>query len=688
MTNLELLLRHELLHALGWTLLHFVWQGALAALAYAALDASLPRLGPHVRYAAACACLAAMLALPGVTFLRLVVSAPPRAEVGGAAHDVVAPGLVRPHASEAADARRQQLVPARGPDLDAARSAPLRAWAGGRLTWALPWLVLAWLVGVALFTLRAAGGWLVARRLSRRAISPAPAAWQLRFVRLACRLRVPRAVGLCQSALVEVPTVIGWLRPVVLVPAGAFTGLTPAQLEALLAHELAHVRRYDYLVNLLQTCAETLLFYHPAVWWLSRRIRVEREHACDDAAVEATGDVFLYAHSLAALEALRQTDTRMAASLTLAADGGSLMERIQRLCKTRPARPQHGSAFAAFVATLFACAGVIVGAQTLASKHEDAKAASPPRATLAQAARRRVAVTFVSLPAQHTFYTPRAEKDTRRLLDGLKANDVPAVGFVNEDQLYAEDGRPDEERINLLRMWLDAGVELGTQTRAHTSLFKAPVEEFQADVIRGEEITGRLLSERGRRPRFFSYPFLNTGPNVETKRAVERWLAGRGYQLHKVTIDNMDWLYGRVYAQARRAEDEETMRRVAEEYLPYMERTFEYYEGLARETLGYEPPQVLLLTANALNAHKLDELLAMMKRRGYAFVTLEEALKDPAYGRDDDVTGQWGISWLQRWAMAEGRRNFAGEPYVSPFMRRFDISNGGTDYSKQIRSKN
>jgi peptidoglycan/xylan/chitin deacetylase (PgdA/CDA1 family) len=241
-------------------------------------------------------------------------------------------------------------------------------------------------------------------------------------------------------------------------------------------------------------------------------------------------------------------------------------------------------------------------------------------------------------------------------------------------------------RVAMLNLWLDAGHELGTQTRAHSSLYKTPLEAFEQDVIRGEEVTGKLMAERGLPLRYFSYPYLNTGPNAETKEAAEKFLAARGYRIHQVTIDHYDWLFGRVYAQARRAEDEETMRRVADEYVPYMERMFEYYEDLSRDSLGYELPQVLMLTANALNAHKMDELIAMMKRRGYTFITLDQALQDKAYQTPTVRTGPWGISWLERWAMDKGHP-LKREPSLSAFMWQFDVSHGGKDYDVLYKVK-
>src|SRR5207247_9522060 len=173
---------------------------------------------------------------------------------------------------------------------------------------------------------------------------------------LCCEIRVLRPVRILESALVQVPTVIGWMRPVVLIPASALAGLTPRQLEAVIAHELAHIRRYDYLVNLLQTAVEILLFYHPAVWWVSREIRQEREHCCDDVAVEVCGDALTYARALAEIEALRNIRPQLA----MAADGGSLLARIERIIGSSPRRSEPTASWitgAIVIATVFGFAG-------------------------------------------------------------------------------------------------------------------------------------------------------------------------------------------------------------------------------------------------------------------------------------------------------------------------------------------
>jgi hypothetical protein len=192
---------------------------------------------------------------------------------------------------------------------------------------------------VIALSIRSIGGWVVAQRMKRKSVRPAEIVWRQTLDHLARRLSISRTVRLCESALAEVPAVVGWLRPVVLLPASALSGLTPQQIEALLAHELAHIRRHDYLINLLQTAVETLLFYHPAVWWAGSRMRAERENCCDDLAVSVCGDALAYARALTQLEQLRITTPRLA----MAATHGSLLERIRRLLVSQPEPGRGGS---------------------------------------------------------------------------------------------------------------------------------------------------------------------------------------------------------------------------------------------------------------------------------------------------------------------------------------------------------
>jgi beta-lactamase regulating signal transducer with metallopeptidase domain len=323
--------------ALGWALVHFAWQGALCAGMLAALDIALRRGPARLRYAMAAATLFAMALLPPLTALATLPGRGQR------------PGTV---AVSLPAARTDAVgVPAVVMPLPA---APARIALREQVAKALPAVVGVWCAGVLLLSLRFLGGWRLVQRMGRSALPIGDAETLRRFTMLTRRMRVSRPVRLLESALVEVPTVAGWLRPAILLPAATLVGLSPEQLEAVLAHELAHVRRHDYLASLLQGAVETLLFYHPAVWWVSQRMRVERELCCDDEAVAACGDPIEYARALADLEALRPAPT-----WAPAATGGRLFERIARLVSAPAA---HGARPSRFAAAILALAGMALAA--------------------------------------------------------------------------------------------------------------------------------------------------------------------------------------------------------------------------------------------------------------------------------------------------------------------------------------
>src|SRR6267142_952456 len=320
----------SLTYTLGLTLLHFLWQGAVIALLLAVANTAMRRASARSRYAAACIALALMFACAVATFLSL--NAPQMTSESAAA----------PLIASAVDTT---AIAAPKPQAQSSISS---------LSGLLPWFVYFWTAGVCILTARSLGGWIAVRRFARHNARPADAGWQQRLARLARRLEISRVVRLCESAISEVPAVIGWLRPVVLLPASALSGLSPEQLESLLAHELAHIRRHDYLINLVQTGMETLLFYHPAIWWVSARIRAERENCCDDLAVQVCGDPLVYARALTQLEQLRCGAPRLA----MAATSGPLLSRIQRLISSRqPARAGFSGWFPGVLLALVLIAG-------------------------------------------------------------------------------------------------------------------------------------------------------------------------------------------------------------------------------------------------------------------------------------------------------------------------------------------
>ena len=317
MTAIDTMLHQPVAQAIGWALLQFVWQGALIGALTAALLLALRRSAADVRYVVATIALALMCTMPVVTMVQSFPAAPrpdgtSRAAAPVSAVDAATPAPAAAATTSALPALAPRPAPAPG-------GQPVESW--------LPLFVSLWLAGVAVLTLRLLSGWIWVQRMKSHGTHFADARVVSAARRLTRRLHITRPIRFLESSLIEVPTVIGWLKPVVLLPASALAGLTPRQLEGILAHELAHIRRHDYLVNLLQTVVETLLFYHPAVWWLSRRIRIEREHCCDDLAVGLCGDPVTYAAALAEMEGLRASSGRF----VLAASGGSLLQRVRRL---------------------------------------------------------------------------------------------------------------------------------------------------------------------------------------------------------------------------------------------------------------------------------------------------------------------------------------------------------------------
>ena len=321
---------------LAWTLLHFLWQGAVIAAVYAPVRAFANR--PNTRYLLGCAALLAMFVAPVTTWLALAAAA------GGPA-------------SAAAGAFRAGVT---STTLGAMVIVPAQPHANF-----LPWIDAFWLAGVIAFSIRLAGGWVVAMRLRTRGVQTASAEWHA----LVRRIGISRPVRFLLSPAVTAPMVIGWLRPVVLMPVATLAALPVEQIEALLMHELAHIRRHDYLVNLFQSVAEALLFYHPAVWWISGHVRAERESCCDDIAVSLSGDVLAYATALAELDSSRAPHAAMAAN------GVTLSDRIARLLgypRASCRRPALGAAVA-----LVAVTAIAVFAQSGARPKFDAAVVKP-----------------------------------------------------------------------------------------------------------------------------------------------------------------------------------------------------------------------------------------------------------------------------------------------------------------------
>jgi CubicO group peptidase (beta-lactamase class C family) len=323
MRNLNDVLSTPIIQTLGLTLLHFLWQGTLIAIMFAVILYLFKGSSSTLRYNLSCVALAVMVIVPIATFIYLLPSVKP------VYNFVEEPGVV-PSSPTEVSTEPTEVLATETPNSVQETSVtpqPYKLPTIKSFKQYLPWLVVVWLLGVMILSIRLLGGLYLAHKLRTKGIKPVSEILETKLQELIQKLRLSKKVRLRESVMVNVPVVIGWLKPVILLPASVLSGLSSEQLELILAHELAHIRRNDYLVNILQKVAETLLFYHPAIWWISGVIRQERENCCDDLAIQiCQSDKLHYARTLAHLETLRPSS-----QLAMAANGGSLLKRIQRL---------------------------------------------------------------------------------------------------------------------------------------------------------------------------------------------------------------------------------------------------------------------------------------------------------------------------------------------------------------------
>jgi len=514
MSLLNDLLAQDTIERLGWMLVHFLWQATVVALLLAVSLRLLRRAGASLRYVVSCAALALMVALPLITMQRVEVSGPV-AEAGPPPTISPSIGMVPAQVIEMVDEvpTVADVIPLEKADLATGISWRENLAAG--FEWALPYAVLGWLIGVFGLSAWHLGGWAQLQRLKRRMVREPSPPLQDRLRDLTARLGLRRAVGLLESALVEVPTVVGWLRPVILLPASALTGLSAEQLEAILAHELAHIRRYDYLVNLAQTVVEILGFYHPAVWWISRRIRIERENCCDDLAVRLCGSSLQYARALTTLEEIRHSRTELA----VAANGGSLLTRIARLL-CLPAEDDRRFAWLPGLVALLLVAAILIPAALVLATPEAPPAAnrvdsepndsdqahdilsvettSPAQSGQEQEDPAQVLINFLIF--RKISSDKIVDRETRLLIRKIMAAESPQVSY----ETTSGDLRPKATLGEILRTWV-AGRHLSPRTT------EVLIDVLQSRGYLGGEATPEVLT--------------NNDKQAQIKIITEEWVA-------------------------------------------------------------------------------------------------------------------------------------------------------------------
>lgn len=540
MTTLPLLrdvVSPALVRGVGFALLHSLWQGGVLALLLAGVLPLLRRQRAELRYAVAAGALATLVLAVGLTFGWYYHSAPP----AGAA-----PVTSAYVAGQPASAQMQGVGAAPVAALPA-NATPVRslAWlqvAGNKIERYLPLVVGAWLLGLLLMSGRLAGGLLYAGRLRRAGTQALGAEWQQRLVALAGRAGLRRPVALLESARVAGPLVLGHLRPVILLPLGAVAGLSPSLLEALLAHELAHIVRRDYLLNLGLAVAEVLFFYHPAVWFMAHCLRAERENCCDDqAAALCGGDRLRVARALAALAELETAATPMPRLALAAAGGGrgSLLARVRRLALHRPQAPTLNERLLAGSLTLLGLLGLSTGVVLAARPAQTVPAQTVPAASSADTARR--VMVMPPLPAAPPLPPAPADAPVRmeRTVQVEVDDAASAPRLRRLRQAPPRRGQAStvvmekDKKGRVVRLTVDGQpVETATpgkkakRAKAVRTVEVVRVPERPERIERLERIEMPERPERPERPeqRTFSFNFSATGLDSEARRAAEQSL--------------------------------------------------------------------------------------------------------------------------------------------------------------------
>lgn len=260
----------------------------------------------------------------------------------------------------------------------------------------------------------------------------------------------------------------------------------------------------------------------------------------------------------------------------------------------------------------------------------------------------------------------------QKLIQTFDAYQIPAIGFVNENKLYV-DGDLNNGKVDLLKIWLKAGYELGNHTYSHKDYHKVSFVEFTEDIMKGEKVCKNLVKEFDQAYQYFRHPYLHVGLNSARHDSLNVFLTQHGYKEAPVSIDNDDYLFAYAYNKAMLKKDKILMKKIGIDYVDYMEDKLSFFEGQAEKLFGRNIKHILLLHANAINADYLDELAEMYQSHGYTFVSLKEALWDSAYKTEITKYNSYGISWLDRWALSQGKKGdfFKGDPVTPEYIKAF-----------------
>jgi peptidoglycan/xylan/chitin deacetylase (PgdA/CDA1 family) len=287
--------------------------------------------------------------------------------------------------------------------------------------------------------------------------------------------------------------------------------------------------------------------------------------------------------------------------------------------------------------------------------------------------KKQVCFSFDDLPVVSYGITDTTfQKDlTDKLIQSLRKNQIPAIGFVNEKKLYGSEGI-NRFQYSLLESWVKNGLDIGNHTYSHPDYNSVSFEEYSQDILKGETLSKLLLRNHGKTISYFRHPFLHVGNSKAKADSLDKFLLSHGYKVAPVTIDNDDYLFALAYKRAKVKNDITLMEQIGRDYIGYMEKKLLYYEIQSNKLFHRNISQILLLHASSINSDYVDSLALMFQRNNYIFVSMDKALEDEVYKTDITVFSNWGISWIDKWALSEGKKGdfFKDEPVTPDYIKK------------------
>jgi len=257
------------------------------------------------------------------------------------------------------------------------------------------------------------------------------------------------------------------------------------------------------------------------------------------------------------------------------------------------------------------------------------------------------------------------------IINSLKKHNIPAIGFVNEKKLFKNDSIIPFQ-VSLLEKWIDNNLELGNHTYSHPDYNKVSFSDFTKDLLKGEIVTKQILAKRNKSIKYFRHPFLHIGNTKDKADSLNEFLGSNNYKTAPVTIDNEDYLFAVAYKRAKVKNDAILAKQIGSDFVKYIEKKLHYYENQSQNLFGRNINQILLLHASWLNSDYIDSLAEMFEKNGYSFLSMDKALEDKLYLTPINIYGNWGISWIDRWALSMGKKGvfFKDDPQTPKYIQK------------------